>query len=101
LRKFEILIENKHMDTNEICDESTGNADNEAGLRTMSGQEINQRELSQAWHLLNVLCLNMMDDGPTWPRVLEWLRRNEQFRPEKAIVEARADTATLPKPPTL
>jgi len=40
------------------------------------------RELTEAWHLLNVLCLNMMDDGPTWPRVLEWLRRNEQFRPE-------------------
>ena len=40
------------------------------------------RELSEAWHLLNVLSANMMDDGPTWPRVLEWLRRNEKFRPE-------------------
>jgi hypothetical protein len=39
------------------------------------------RELTEAWHLLNVLSLNMMDDGPTWPRVLEWLRRNEQYRP--------------------
>lgn len=42
------------------------------------------RELTEAWHLLNVLSLNMMDDGPTWPRVLEWLRRNEQYRPANA-----------------
>jgi hypothetical protein len=48
------------------------------------------RELTEAWHLLNVLCLNMMDDGPTWPRVLEWLRRNEQFRPENASAMAPA-----------
>jgi hypothetical protein len=43
-----------------------------------------ERELAEARHLLNVLCLNMMDDGPTWPRVLEFLRRNERFRPENA-----------------
>lgn len=42
-------------------------------------------EMMEAWHLLNVLCLNIMDDGPTWPRVLEWLRRNEQFRPDADI----------------
>lgn len=47
-----------------------------------------ERELSEAWHLLNVLSLNMMDDGPTWPRVLEWLRRNEQYRPANDQVMA-------------
>jgi len=44
LLKFEILLENKHMDTNELCDKSTDNADNEAELRTMSGQGFNQGE---------------------------------------------------------
>lgn len=39
-------------------------------------------ELYEAWHLLNVLSANMMDDGPTWPRVLEWLERNKSFRPK-------------------
>ena len=52
------------------------------------------RELSEAWHLLNVLSANMMDDGPTWPRVLEWLRRNEKFRPENAQATAPADDKT-------
>ena len=53
------------------------------------------RELSEAWHLLNVLSANMMDDGPTWPRVLEWLRRNEKFRPENAEpIRAGVDSET-------
>ncbi len=52
------------------------------------------RELTEAWHLLNVLSLNMMDDGPTWPRVLEWLRRNEQFRPENATAQTPPDDGT-------
>ena len=55
------------------------------------------RELTEAWHLLDVLCLNIMDDGPTWPRVLEWLRRNEQFRPENAIGEAGAGSDSQTK----
>ena len=38
-------------------------------------------ELTEAWHLLSVLSANLMDDGPSWPRVLEWLHRNESFRP--------------------
>lgn len=37
--------------------------------------------LREAWHLLSVLSMNMMDDGPTWPRVLEWLKRNESYKP--------------------
>jgi hypothetical protein len=41
----------------------------------------NEKELAEAWHLLNVLSANMMDDGPTWPRVIEWLERNEKCRP--------------------
>jgi hypothetical protein len=48
-----------------------------------------KRELSEAWHLLNVLSLNLMDDGPTWPRALEWLRRNKQFRPENVLAHPR------------
>jgi hypothetical protein len=38
-------------------------------------------QLSEAWHLLSVLSANMLDDGPSWPRVLEWLARNEEHRP--------------------
>jgi hypothetical protein len=41
------------------------------------------RELSEAWHLLNVLSANLMDNGPTWPRVLEWLKRNDSCRERK------------------
>jgi hypothetical protein len=49
------------------------------GDRHVMGEK--NRELREAWHLLSVLSANMLDDGPTWPRVLEWLRRNEQYRP--------------------
>lgn len=45
-----------------------------------------ERELSEAWHLLNVLVGNM-DDGPTWPLVLDWLRRNEQYRPASSNIK--------------
>lgn len=45
---------------------------------------VQRRELREAWHLLNVLQANMRDDGPTWPRVNEWLARNEILRPENA-----------------
>ena len=41
-------------------------------------------EMAEAWHLLNVLSSNLLDDGPTWPRVLEWLIRNESFSPQNA-----------------
>jgi len=40
-----------------------------------------EREMSDAWTMLNVLSANLMDNGPTWPRVLEWLKRNEAYRP--------------------
>jgi|694.fasta_scaffold35019_18 hypothetical protein len=57
--------------------------DNPMVVRSELSRQL-ERELAEAWHLLNVLCLNMMDDGPTWPRVLEFLRRNERFCPENA-----------------
>ena len=41
-------------------------------------------EMAEAWHLLNVLSSNLLDYGLTWPRVLEWLRRNESFSPQNA-----------------
>lgn len=48
-------------------------------------KEYNQRmrkEMQDAFQMLRVLSDNLMDDGPTWPRVLEWLTRNEKFKPE-------------------
>lgn len=38
-------------------------------------------EMSEAFLLLSVLSANLMDDGPTWPRVLDWLFRNEAHKP--------------------
>ena len=45
-------------------------------------------ELIEAWHLMNVLSANLMDEGPTWPRVLEWLARNEAYRPANIVSSA-------------
>ena len=47
LREFENLLENKHMDTNELCDQSTGDADNGAESRTMGGQATDPRDLHE------------------------------------------------------
>lgn len=55
---------------------------NEKFQETMSDHE---KELAEAWHLLNVLSANLMDDGPTWPRVTEWIARNEKYCPENPI----------------
>lgn len=52
------------------------------GTRCQRTLCVQRRELREAWHLLNVLQANLRDDGPTWPRVYEWLDRNEAFRPE-------------------
>ena len=44
-----------------------------------------EKELQEAWHLLSVLAINILDDGPTWPRVLEWLKRNGEYKPKNHL----------------
>ena len=38
--------------------------------------------LQEAWQIINVLHLNAMDQGDSWPRALEWLEKWEEFKPE-------------------
>lgn len=46
-----------------------------------------EKEITEAWHILSVLSSNLLDDGPTWPRALKWLDKNEKFRPENKLIE--------------
>ncbi len=41
------------------------------------------KELTKAWRIINVLHMAQMDEGEAWPEALEWLARNEDFKPNK------------------
>lgn len=61
-----------------------------------------EKEMTDAWTMLNMLSANIMDDGPTWPRVLEWLKRNDEYRPslytQNVHAQASADTQPTKTP---
>jgi hypothetical protein len=45
-----------------------------------------EQQMTEAWHILSVLSSNLLDDGPTWPRALEWLDKNDEFRPHNQLI---------------
>jgi hypothetical protein len=45
-----------------------------------------EQQMTEAWHILSVLSSNLLDDGPTWPRALEWLDKNIKFRPVNNLI---------------
>jgi len=45
-----------------------------------------EQQMTEAWRILSVLSSNLLDDGPTWPRALEWLDKNIEFRPHNQLI---------------
>jgi hypothetical protein len=44
---------------------------------------LTQREagLEEAWRIINILNMEAMDRGESWPRALDWLNQWEEFNP--------------------